>query len=242
MKNESLFFNPFRIISPRLDAEASRLTEMFESRPEGVTSLEEGLLVMTSKLIELAVLARKSLILADSTTFNRSAQLAHDIHEEEKKLTGDLVTLPMGKSGPAMKAVLLFPGHLERVGDSLESIVNVSRIKDRNAVPFSDKGNKELDEMFALFTDMLKNFRDALLTRNKKLLETIVSQEKDLGRLIIDFSVAHEDRLLECQCSPKASSLYLDILDSIKNASYHVRVMSDSLLNLSASEGASGTN
>ena len=35
MKDKQIFFNPFRIISPKLNAEASRLAEIFESPSSG---------------------------------------------------------------------------------------------------------------------------------------------------------------------------------------------------------------
>lgn len=65
MKEKNIFVNPFRIISPKLDTEASRLEEIHEAPPGEVTRLEEGLLVMTSKLIEMTTLMYKSFIIAD---------------------------------------------------------------------------------------------------------------------------------------------------------------------------------
>ena len=54
LKEKQLFFNPFRLISPKLNAEASRLDEIYESRPQEMTCLEEGLLVMLKKLHAMA--------------------------------------------------------------------------------------------------------------------------------------------------------------------------------------------
>lgn len=237
MKNKDVFFNPFRLISPKLDAEASRLDELHGPPPEEVTCLEEGLLVMTDKLIEMTGLLRKSLIIAEPAKLDLCERLAQEIHDEEKGLTGDIVCSPTETTGAVLKTVVLFPGRLERVGDLLESILNVCRIKARDGVPFSDKANKELDQLFGLLTEVLTNFRDALLTRNKALLEAIVEDEQRLGKMIVDFRLAHEDRLLEGLCSPKASSLYLDVSDSIRNANRHLKEMSESLLQLTASQG-----
>ncbi|MEJ2719177.1 MAG: hypothetical protein P8182_18930 [Deltaproteobacteria bacterium] len=205
MKNKDVFFNPFRLISPKLDAEASRLSELYETSPEEVTCLEEGLLIMTGKLIELTGLLRKALLIADPAKLDRCEQLAKEIHIEEKGLTGDIVCYPTETTGDVLKTVVLFPGRLERVGDLLESILHACRIKARQGIPFSDKANKELDQLFGLLTEVLTNFRDALLTRNKALLEAIVDDGHRLGKMIVDFDLAHADRLLEGVCSPKAS-------------------------------------
>jgi len=232
MKHTEVFFNPFRLISPKLDAEASRLKEMFEAPPEEVTCLEEGLLVMMAKLVKLTELIRKALIMPVPEKIEECERLAQEIHEEEKGLTGDLVCRPSETTGDLLKVVVLFPGRLERVGDLLESIVNVIRLKARGGVPFSDKAIAELNQLFEFFSEMLTNFRDALLTRNRTLLEKIVQQARRIGEMAIEFSLSHEDRLIEGVCSPKASSLFLDILDSVKSGAIHVRQMSEALLRI----------
>jgi Na+/phosphate symporter len=242
MKEKQIFFNPFRIISPKLDAEASRLAEIFESPPQDITCLEEGLLVMISKLIEMNRLLRKCLIIYDTVKAEKCENLAREIHDEEKKLTGDIVCSPT-TTGAILKALVLFPGRLERVGDLLESILNVARIKSRDAIPFSDKANTELNELFDLMNDMLKNFRDLIATRNRDLLDHVRAEQKKIGQSTIDFGLAHEDRLLGGLCAPKASSLYLDVLDSIKSANQNVSVLTESLAQLAESgQAAAGNN
>ena len=241
MKEKQVFFNPFRIISPKLDAEASRLAEIFETPPSEVTCLEEGLLVMISKLIEMNKLLYKCLLIFDPIKANACQNLAQQIHEEEKTLTGDIVCSPT-TTGAILKTLVLFPGRLERVGDLLESILNVAGIKARDGIPFSDKANAELTELFDLMNDMLKNFRDLIATRNRDLLGHVQAQQKKIAQLTIDFALAHEDRLVEGLCTPVASSLYLDLLDSIKSANENVSALTDSLAHLAESGQAATTN
>jgi len=231
MKEKHVFFNPFRLISPKLDSEASRLEELYESPPADVSCLEEGLLVMLSKLIEMTDIAHKSLVMYDPDKMKKCEHLATEIHQEEKTLTGDLVCSP-ATTGEVLRALVLFPGRLERVGDLLESTINVARIKSRDGIPFSDKAFAELDQLFGLFVDVLKHCRDAIVTVNPTLLAHLAVQQKQVAQMTLDFALAHEDRLLGGLCSPKASSLYLDILDSIKGANEHLTKMVDALLSL----------
>ena len=237
MKNEQVFFNPFRIISPKLNVEASRLEKLFESPPAEMTCLEEGLLVMTGKLIEMAKLIHKSLIIPDPKKLQESERLANEIHQEEKGLTGELVCSP-NTTGEILKTLVLFPVRLERAGDFLESMVHVSRIKARDGIPFSDKAQKELEELFGLLTEVLTDFRDVLSTRNRVLLKQLIREHEKLHQMTIDFALAHEDRLIEGLCSPKASSLYLDLLDSVKNANMQIEEMSRRLLQIASSHEA----
>ncbi|MFC1835205.1 hypothetical protein ACFL2Q_10790 [Thermodesulfobacteriota bacterium] len=234
MKNTELFYNPFRMISPKLDAEASRIDETIESREHEMTCLEEGLVIMVDKLIVMSDLIRKSLILADPEKVKECERLAKEVHEEEQTLTGDLVCDPVRTSGDLLKAVVLFPGRLERVGDLLESILNVARIKSRDGIVFSDMAQQEMDKMFTLLGEVFRNFRDALMTQNKTLLDHILEQAGQLAQMTTDYALAHEERLVQGLCSHKSSSLYLDILDSVKRAKGNVREMSEKLLEISS--------
>lgn len=231
MKDKHVFFNPFRLISPKLDREASRLEELYEAPHPEMTCLEEGLLVMLSKLMDMTTLAYKSLIIADPEKMKKVDALGQDIHHEEKQLTGDLVCSP-ATTGDVLKALVIFPGHLERVGDYVESIINCARIKSRDSIPFSDKAHAELTELFGVLSDILKNIREVVAKSTWDTLAPVRENQKKLAQLTVDFALAHEDRLLEGLCSPKASSLYLDILDSVKGANEHLVRMVDSLMKL----------
>jgi hypothetical protein len=241
MKDSHIFFNPFRIISPKLNAEASRLSEIFETPPPDVTCLEEGLLVMISKLIEMNRLLRKCLIIFDQAKAERCDSLGREIHDEEKTLTGDIVCSPT-TTGAILKALILFPARLERAGDFLESILNVARLKARDGIPFSDKANAELNELFDLMNDMLKNFRDLLATRNRDLLTHVEAQQERIAQMTVDFGLAHEDRLISGFCVPVASSLYLDILDSVRSANENINALTKSLAQLAESGHETATN
>lgn len=233
MKDTSVFFNPFRLISPKLDTEASRLEEMFDSPPEEVTCLEEGLLVMMGKIIEMTKLVSKAIITGDTAKMDAAEKIGEEIHAEEKELTDNVVVCaPQETTGELLKAVVLFPGHLERVGDHLESMVNVSRIKAKQGVLFIDKTNNELNQIFDKLIQIFTNFKDALATGNKDLLNLVINEDKALRSLIWDFQAAYEDRLLEGLCSPKSASLMLDILDSVRYSNTHVRDMAKTLLDL----------
>ena len=58
MKDKRVFFNPIRMISPKLDAETLKLENFHEHPVSENLTLEEGLLVMLSKLIEMSRLVR----------------------------------------------------------------------------------------------------------------------------------------------------------------------------------------
>jgi phosphate:Na+ symporter len=129
-------------------------------------------------------------------------------------------------------ALILFPGKLERIGDFLESVANCAQIRARDGIPFSDKAMAELKELFESFIALLQRFSEAILNPDKEILKDILNKEQALAQMAVDFALAHEERLIDGTCVPKASSLYLDILDSVKNSGDHIRSMAESLLRM----------
>ena len=234
MQENVHFIEPFHLINPRLDADVCMLHELLGAAPADIRTLEEGLWGMCSKLIELSNTLYKSFVLADEKKFSRCKVLAEEVHNLEKTLTPHLVHLPLA-SPAVLKVLVLFPARLERVGDLLESVLNVSIIKARDGIPFREKAMSELRQLFGVLTEMLATLRDVLATCDKPLLDHMMALHRDLGQMTFDFAFAHEDRLIEGTCSPRASSLYLDILDSVRNANRHIRSITEGLTRIASS-------
>jgi len=236
MKEQSLFFNPFRMLSPTLDSEAIKIEELHKQPISESFTLEEGLLVMISKVIEISHINRRAFIHANSDEIATAEALAKEVHEMEKILTANLAC-SVSLAPELCRAFMLFPGHLERIGDFLESILNCCRIKSQNAVPFTEKATAEIDHMFTQLSDMTNNFRDALIRPNKYLLQHIIEQGKKLDQMEQDLELAHIERLLEGSAVPQSSSLYLDILESSQSVNRHIRQMAHRLLALAQQTG-----
>lgn len=230
MKDKRIVVNPFRMISRRLDSEAVRLEKLHEQPFSESLDLEEGLLVMISKIIAMTELLSKCVFSESETQTERAATLAKEVHDQEKALTLNLTTA--GIAPDLLKGIIRFPFRLERTGDMLESILNCCRIKASRGILFSDKAHEELNQLFQLLLSMFNNLRDAFVTPNKFLLEHILSEVKTMGQMLQDFRLAHWDRLAAGFCSPRASSTYLDILDSMRSTNEYIEKMCLTLLEL----------
>ncbi len=230
MKEEHLFFNPFRMLSPSLHHEALRIEKLYERPVSESVSLEEGLLIMISKLIEMCRLLSKCVFSGDAGQMDRCEALAREIHDQEKILTKDLVGAKI--KSDLLSGVIRFPYRLERIGDMFESILNCCRIKAERGVPFSDKAYAELDALFSMLLEMMDNLRDAFQTPNKEILEAIVSSGFHLAELFEEFKLAHWRRLESGFCAAEASSMYRDILDSVKSANDYLVKMAQTLKEL----------
>lgn len=229
MKEKDVFFNPIRMISPKLDLEATRLEELHKAPVSDSFTLEEGLVVMVSKLIQMTRLLQEAFAKDCPDEMKECQHLAEQVHKQEKLLTANLVCAA-DSSRDLCKTFMLFPGHLERAGDFLESILNCCRIKCTQHLEYADKTYTEVQEMFDLVTDMLTNFRDAIIVPNRFVLEHVIKLETELEQMCNDRQLAHVDQLLSGSVVPRASSPYLDILDSTESLGRHIREMAERIL------------
>lgn len=241
MKERSVFFNPIRMISPRLDLEASRMGDLHKTPVSESYTLEEGLVVMLSKLIHITRLLKTGFAEDCPDEMQTCEILAAEIHEQEKLLTANLVC--SANSSPDLcKTFILFPGRLERVGNFLQSILRCCRIKCAQHLEYSEKTYRDLSEMFDLVIDMLTNFRDALIVPNRIVLRHVVELEKQLEETCNDRQLALYDQLLSGSIIPRSSSPYLDILDSMESLGMHIRDMAEKVLARLPTPEGSGEN
>jgi Na+/phosphate symporter len=232
MKDQRVVVNPFRILSPKLDSEASRFEDLHQMPVSEHISPEEGLLIMMSKLIEISKILSRAVVNADAEQLAICERLAEEIHTQEGMVTKNLVASSAIIGHNLFQIVVRFPGRMERMGDMLQNILTCCRIKQRDGIPFSDKALGELSQIFAILLDMLTNVRDSLIVRNRVLMLHILDAKQQLTQLLYDSRFNHWERLEKGYCAPQASSLYLDILDSFTAIAEYLGKMCDSLLSI----------
>ncbi len=226
MKDKHLFFNPVRMISPKFDSEVTRLEELHRQPVSENFTFEQGLIVMLSKLIEMIRLTREAYFSNCAYDLTAYHKLAEHVDQQEKLLLTDLACA--ASVPPELcKIFVMFPTHLGRVGDYSERILNCCKIKCDDGLNFSDIADDELDQTFKLLLDMMINFRDALIVPNSFLLKHVISQAEQLDQLCQDWQLAHVERLLNGSCAPRASSVYLDILESTQSLGRHMKEIAE---------------
>jgi len=233
MKDQRIFVNPFRMMSPKLDSEADRFKDLHEAAISESYTPEEGFLIMVSKLIEMSSIISKSFAAPDQERLSQCDQLAADVHKWESVITKNLMATQSTVGSNVFKLVVRFPVRLERIGDMFQNILTCVRIKAKEGIPFSDKALAELDGIFSVVMNMLTNVRDAIVIRNKVLLGHIATQRENLSQLLLEARFAHWDRIEAGFCSPLASPLYLDILDSLTGTNEYLGKICQSLFEMS---------
>jgi Na+/phosphate symporter len=214
MTEKPFYENPFDVKSAKVDEEVLRLQHLHRARVLETPSFREGLMKMIGNLVEMNTLLSKGFATNDRSQMERCERLAFEVSDEEKKLVDQL--LSWGVRGKMATHNVRFLYRLERIGDMLESMLHCFRTKIDQDIPFTDKADAELDQLFSLFTKMIVGLRDVLFAPSQVMLDDITVLSKDLTRMVEEFRTAHWERVETGRCAPASSSLYRKILDSFK--------------------------
>ena len=116
---------------------------------------------------------------------------------------------------------------------SIEGIVQ--RLKDivREHILFSDRGIKEINDVFQEAMDLLESLPDLILTQDKLLAQRIGKKARLTLEMAREYSEDHEERLFQGICTLDASPIYAGILESLKAIIVHTVEVSGKIVSLS---------
>ncbi|MBP8626551.1 MAG: hypothetical protein KBE27_01925 [Syntrophorhabdaceae bacterium] len=119
------------------------------------------------------------------------------------------------KNEAEKRFVMALP-HLQRVALAIDNLIDRMETKIQADVLFSPKAIEEIKQLMlavgAEFTDV-KNY---CITRSQEDKDKIKADFERVWKLISDYEITHQNRLIMGVCVPKASYLYIDITDSLK--------------------------
>ncbi len=172
-------------------------------------------------------LLQKAFIYDSSKSLDECESKAKEIHESEKVFTKAFIEEV--RVDPDLRVYVSVPGHMERIGDYIEDIIGCVRTKIREGILFTDKAVSEVTFLMERLHEVLKNTSDIILARNRIIREYIKESAAEISRSANEFSTMHEERLIEGLCTPKASPLFLDILDALKGISWHTKEIAEKI-------------
>ncbi len=189
--------------------------------------LIERLHNMSRSTEDCIYLLQNAFIYNSSKSLDECEAKAKEIHESEKIFTKEIIEEV--KVDRDMRAYVSVPGHIERIGDYIEDIIGCIRTKIREGILFTDKAVSEVAFLYERLQEVLKSTSDIILARNRIVREYIRESASEISRSANEFATMHEERLVEGLCMPKASPLFLDILDAIKGISWHAKEIAEKL-------------
>jgi Na+/phosphate symporter len=129
----------------------------------------------------------------------------------------------MARDNADLKPYVSVPVHLLRIGESVEKLAGCIEIMVREQVLFSDRAIEEINYLFQRLADILRPTADIILARNAILAQYVGESETGVVKRALEYATQHEERLIEGLCLPYASSLYIRMLDEIKNIAWHAK-------------------
>lgn len=171
-------------------------------------------------LFQMVNLTYQGLMKHKSSSLREAENLGKKVRHFEKTF-GEEILKEGNKDG--VRVLIALPGHLARIADCAESVIRAVHLKIHEETLFSDKAVSELGYVFKTARDMIRDVRDVILTGNPVLVDHVVSTHDKLSQAARDYMTAHEERLITGVCQPKHSSIFLDIVDNLRTAGWHLR-------------------
>jgi len=234
---------------PAYDWEVNRSPNLFAVRmlpwllgartkedPVMVSPAAELLYPMFQDALEMLALTRGCFLEHDPASLNTASALGRSVHKRENELIEGLLL-----GGPPETEPLRFiPSHLERIGDALEGVIRTLREREDESAAFTERGMREVRELFDRAEGLLECARDLTRTGNGVLARHVELESMRFQEVASGFALAHEERLIDGVCLPRASSAYLAILDDLREVTRHCRQIAHRVVaSRAARDGAS---
>ncbi len=160
-------------------------------------------------------------IYSKTTPLKGCREVIKNIKREGVELTKKLTDIVYDNAG--VKCYVSVPGHLLIIGEHLEKIADLVEEKIIGNILFSDKAEKETMFLLQRLSEILWTASSLILARNTFLGMYIEEAILNLEKMADEYATLHEERLIEGLCLPVASSVYVNMLNAIKNVAWHIK-------------------
>lgn len=184
------------------------------------------------ELLRMGNLAKEALIDASEYFFtgnekksNSALQKEEIINDLDHKITDYLVKLSQSSLSEleSNKSTLLLQttNDIERVGDHVENIVELSQYSHKHKLTFSEEAIKELKNMIDLTTETYQMALDSLENNDEQLAKQVVEHEKTIDQMERDYRKGHLKRLNSRACHGSSGVIFLDIISNLERIGDH---------------------
>lgn len=132
------------------------------------------------------------------------------------------------KNEAVTRFVIALP-HLQRIALALDNLVEKMEAQVEAKVLFTQKALDEIKQLMVAVGTEFTDVKDYCMTRNPLLKEQIRADMEKVRAMIDDFDIVHQNRLITGVCMPRASYLYIDMTDSLKNMAKELAAFADKI-------------
>ncbi|MFQ5801547.1 MAG: hypothetical protein ACE5JQ_01460 [Candidatus Methylomirabilales bacterium] len=195
-------------------------SEAVAGKPEGVRGeLHE----MSQQTVEMLELAWKGFRKQYRGPLELAEKLGREVHQREKALTKLVVKKSADQAGTpeADQELFLVPMHLERIGDNIEFLIKAIGTMVRGGILFTDQETAEVNALFEQAIGLVECVRDVIRTKNSVLLKHMLEEGHRYEETANEYTLFHQQRLVKGVGMPRASSVYVAIVDYFKGIGSH---------------------
>ncbi|NWF94397.1 MAG: Na/Pi cotransporter family protein [Syntrophaceae bacterium] len=170
-------------------------------------------------------------------SFREVEEAMNTVRKYSTELTGFLISKSSSSEEGRewAKPYLSIASCFDRMTFNIEGIVDRLKSKAENHILFSERGVKEVYDLFHEVMEILENLLGLFLTQDKLLAQRIEEKGRSAFRMISRYAEAHEERLIQGVCVPKSGPIYLGILECLRGIIGHALEVSAKILSLSSS-------
>ena len=117
--------------------------------------------------------------------------------------------------------------HLQRVALAIDNLIDKMEVKIETRTLFSQKALDEIKQFMVAVGAEFTDVKDYCMTKNPILKEQIRVDMEKIRKMIDEFEMIHQNRLITGVCMPQASYLYIDMTDSLKRMAKELAVFAD---------------
>jgi Na+/phosphate symporter len=124
---------------------------------------------------------------------------------------------------PDLKPYVPVPAHIIKIWNSLEKLSELAIKKSEEKILFSDKATDETIYLLQRLIEILRPTADMILARNTFLSRYILRSQAGVEKLAKENATLHEDRLITGECMPAAGTIYVKMLEAIKDIAWNAK-------------------
>lgn len=215
---------------PGVDKEDAVATIYLDERIIETPSIALG--QVNKEVYRMGNLVLNNLLLANKVFSDEDYTRIEEVYEQEKlinkieaEITEYLVKLSKASLSEQQHAeinVLFYTiNDIERVGDHVENIVELSEYKLNNNHSFTSDAVDELHEMFDCCISAFKKTMIALETNNELLAREVLVIEDNVDLLEAKNRANHIDRLSKMECQTGPGIVFLDAISNLERVADH---------------------
>lgn len=185
------------------------------------------------EIIRAANIARNMVTIVLDGLYQHKTDKFDEINKEEETLnklqkditlyTVDLSKRSLVGSQPVMIPALINSiNHLERIGDHVESLVELSTSKIDRDLYFSEIAIENLKELERTIMEMFNKSTQAIQENDPAIVAQVYELEEKVDELSAQLVNGHIRRLEEGSCTIEAGVIFIDIINYLERIADHV--------------------